>query len=189
MKPVYKGQFEYIKKKKVQRAVICVISYIIIAAILLTGYLTTGSKENILTVVAILSALPAAKFTVSFFMLLPYRSQTKEAYEEVQKVSGGAILYTDVLISTEKKVLPTDFVVIRDGNICGFAGRQGYDAAYAQEYLMGMYKRNGIKPNIRIFTDKGKFLKRTGELAAMPVDEKQAARDTRTAGLLLTLVL
>ncbi|MBO5278443.1 MAG: hypothetical protein J6B06_02995 [Lachnospiraceae bacterium] len=189
MKPVYKGQLEYIKKKKIQRAIICLISYLIIAAIFLTGYLTTGSRENILTLMAILGSLPAAKFTVSFFMLLPYRSQTREVYEEVQRLSGEAILYTDILISTEKKILPTDFVVIRDGNLCGYASHPKYDTAYAQDYLAGMYKRNGLKPNIKIFTDKNKFLKRVGELAAMPTDEKQAAKDTRTAELLLTLIL
>lgn len=189
MKPVNKGQFEYIKKKKIQRAIICAISYLMIAAIFLTGYLTTGSRNNILTVAAILSALPAAKFTVSLLMLLPHRSQTREAYEEVKKLSGGAIFYTDVLISTEKKILPTDFVAIRNGTVCGYASHPKYDPAYAQDYLVSMYKRNGLKPNIKIFTDKNKFLKRVSELAAMPEDEKQAAKDTRTAELLLTLIL
>ncbi len=189
MKPIYKGQFEYIKKKKFQRALLCGGSFLVVLAVLLTGYFTTGTKENILTVVAILGVLPASKFAVSFIMLFPHHSQTKEAYEEALQAAGEAILYTDMLISTEKRVLPTDFIVIRGGSVCGYSSQPKYDAAFAQEYLAGMLKRNGIKANIKIFKDKNKFLKRAGELAAMEVEEKQAVRDERTAELLLTLVL
>ena len=52
-----------------------------------------------------------------------------------------------------------------------------------------MLKKNGIKANVKIFTDRGKFLKRVKELAAFEVDEKQSVRDERTAALMLTLVL
>lgn len=189
MKPVYKGQFEYIKKKKIQRALLCGASFLLVLAVLLTGYFTTGSKENLLTIVAILGVLPSAKFAVSLIMLLPHHSQTKEAYEEARQAAGEAILYTDVLISTEKKVLPTDFVVIRGGNVCGYASRPGYDTSFAQEYLTGMFKRNGLKVNCKIFTNKDKFLRRAGELSAMEIEEKQAVRDERAAQLLLTLIL
>lgn len=189
MKAVYKGQFEYIKKKKIQRMLVCLLWAVLIAGILIAGFLITKTRESIFTVAAILTVLPAAKFVVSFVMLLPYRSQSKESYDKVCRAAGEAIVCTDVILSTEKKLLPTAFVVIRDGNVCGFSSHPKYDAVYAQEYLAAMYKRNGVKPNIKIFTDERKFLKRVRELADMTIDEKQASRDERTKELLLTLVL
>ncbi len=189
MKHVYRGQFEYIKKKKKERFIICLIWGALIIGILVAGFLITKSRESIFTVAAILTVLPAAKFVVSFCMLLPYQSQTREKYDMVCKAAKEAIVCTDMLISTEKKVLPTDFVVIRDGNVCGYSGHPKFDARFAQEYLTAMYKRNGVKPNIKMFTDEKKFLQRVRELAAMEIDEKQTERDTRTKELLLTLIL
>lgn len=189
MKHVYRGQFEYIKKKKTERLIICLIWAALIIGILVAGFLITKSRESIFTVAAILTVLPAAKFVVSFCMLLPYQSQTKEKYDMVCKAAKEAIVCTDMLISTEKKVLPTDFIVIRDGNVCGYSAHPKFDARFAQEYLTAMYKRNGVKPNIKMFTDEKKFLQRVRELAAMEIDEKQAERDNRTKELLLTLIL
>lgn len=189
MKPIYKGQFEYIKKKKKQRAIITAVCFLLVLAVFFLGYFSTGKRENLLTVAAILGVLPAAKFAVSFLMFLPHHSQTAESYAKVQSVCGEAALLTDMLISTEKKVLPTDFMVVRCGNVIGYASQNSYDAAFAQKYITDMLKRNGIRANVKIFTDESKFLKRVSELAAMEPDEKQDVRDGRTEELLLTLIL
>ncbi len=189
MKPINKGQFEYIKNKKRQRAIVCAVCFLLVLAVFLTGYFSTGSRENILTVMAILGVLPAAKFAATLCMMLPYHSQAREEYDKIAEASGESILYVDMLLSTEKKVLPTDFIVIRGGTVCGLATSPKYDVGYAQDYLVGMLKKHGIKANVKIFTDRGKFLKRVKELAALDVDEKQSVRDERTASLMLTLVL
>lgn len=189
MKHIYKGQFEYIKNKKKERFIVCLIFAALIAGILTAGYLITKTRESIFTVAAILTVLPAAKFVVSFCMLLPYHSQPKENYDRVCQAAKDAIVCTDMLISTEKKILPTDFVVIRDGNVCGYSSHEKFDTRFAQEYLTTMYKRNGVKPNIKMFTEEKKFLQRVHELSLMEIDEKQAERDERTKELLLTLIL
>lgn len=189
MKPIDKGQFEYIKNKKKQRAIFCAVNFLLVLAVFLTGYFSTGSRENLLTVMAILGVLPAAKFAATLCMMLPYHSQTREEYDKVAEVAGESILYVDMLLSTEKKVLPTDFIVIRGGTVCGLATSPKYDATFAQDYITGMLKKNGIKANVKIFLDRGKFLKRVKELAVLEVDEKQSVQDERTAALMLTLVL
>ena len=189
MKRIDKGQFEYIKNKKMQRAIVCAVCFLLVLAVFLTGYISTGSRENILTVMAILGVLPAAKFAATLCMMLPYHSQTREEYDTVAELAGEAILYVDMLLSTEKKILPTDFVAIRGGTVCGLATAPKYDTAFAQDYIAAMLKKNGIKANVKIFTDRGKFLKRVKELSAFEVDEKQSVRDERTAALMRTLVL
>ncbi len=189
MRRIYKGQFEYIKKRKLQLGLLSVGCFLLVFALLITGYISTGTKENLLTMVAILGVLPAAKFAATFFIIFPHHSQTKEDFDLVQQNCGDAIFYTDVLFSTEKKVLPTDFVVIRGGNVCGYASQPKYDTIFAQEYLGNMLKKNGVKANIKIFTDKTRFLRRIQEIAALEVEEKQEVRDERTAQLLLTLIM
>ena len=189
MRRIYKGQFEYIKKRKLQLGLLSAGCFLLVFALLITGYISTATKENLLTMVAILGVLPAAKFAATFFIILPHHSQTKEDFDLVQQNCGDAIFYTDVLFSTEKKVLPTDFVVIRGGNVCGYASQPKYETIFAQEYLSNMLKKNGVKANIKIFTDKTKFLRRIQEIAALEVEEKQEVRDERTAQLLLTLIM
>lgn len=189
MRSVYKGQFEYINKRKRQLGLICAVCFLLVLAVFLTGYIAVGRRENLMTVAAILGVLPAAKFAATLFMVLPYRSLSKEEYDKAKEAAGDAILYVDMLISTEKKVLPTDAVVIRGGNVCGYTSHPKYDVSFAQTYISDMLKKNGVKANVRIFTDQAKFLRRARELAALGTDEKQREKDDRTAALMLTLIL
>lgn len=53
-------------------------SFGISIAVFLTGYLTTHTRNNLLTIVAILGCPPAARSAVGMIMLLPYRSFEEE---------------------------------------------------------------------------------------------------------------
>ena len=60
---IAKGQYGYMDKQR-KRVIITTISYYAISlAIFAMGYITTGSKRNLLTIVAVLGLLPASKGT------------------------------------------------------------------------------------------------------------------------------
>lgn len=74
---VEKGEYGYLDYKKRQSAVLMILGFSIVAVLFFIGYFATKTKNNIMTVISILTVLPVAKFAVNFFFLLPYHSEKK----------------------------------------------------------------------------------------------------------------
>lgn len=69
-----KGQPGYVKARKQKYLLGAVVEFAIVIAIFVTGYIQTGSRLNLLTVVAVVGCLPAAKMLVEFITMAPYES-------------------------------------------------------------------------------------------------------------------
>ena len=69
-----KGQPGYVKARKQKYLLGAVVEFAIVIAIFVTGYIQTGSRLNLLTVVAVVGCLPAAKMLVEFITMAPYKS-------------------------------------------------------------------------------------------------------------------
>ena len=63
-----RGKPGYINSLKKKYLVISIVEFAIVAAVFVLGYLQTGSRLNLLTVVAILGCLPASKNLVEFIV-------------------------------------------------------------------------------------------------------------------------
>ena len=61
-----KGQPGYVKARKQKYLLGAVVEFAIVIAIFVTGYIQAGSRLNLLTVVAVVGCLPAAKMLVEF---------------------------------------------------------------------------------------------------------------------------
>ena len=64
-----KGNFGYLRAKRLTVLIRTVIFFAISLALFAAGYITTGKKENLLTIVAVLGCLPACKSMVNTIML------------------------------------------------------------------------------------------------------------------------
>ncbi|MFV0364336.1 MAG: hypothetical protein ACK5LL_14805 [Suipraeoptans sp.] len=78
-----KGAPEYIKKQKTKYLIITIAEFSVIALLLIIGYITTGSKLNVLTIAAILGCLPASKMAVELIVMFPFKSMSSEKVKEV----------------------------------------------------------------------------------------------------------
>ena len=65
-----KGTFGYLEKKKRNAILWTILCFGISLAVFLAGYLTTGTRKNLLTVVAVLGCLPACKSIVNLITLI-----------------------------------------------------------------------------------------------------------------------
>ena len=59
-------------------------------AVFAAGYFTTGTKTNLLTIVAVLGCLPASKSMVSMIMYLRAGVCSKQCYEAVRELAAEA---------------------------------------------------------------------------------------------------
>lgn len=188
-KRIKKGDYGYLKVRKKRLGVATLICLCIVAAFFLVGYLTTKTRNNILTIMAILSALPTAKFAASFLVLLPYRGVSLEQYEKVLEHAQGVRILADLVITTGEKTLPTLFVAIHNSSVFGYAKAEKYDIAYAENFLTKNLMANGQKATVKIVKDEKVFFHRLDAMQQMETDEKQKKKDQRIGEILLTLVM
>ena len=112
MKRNTKGHFGYIRRRKRNLSIMVGILAAGIIGLVLLGYLTLGTKNNWLTIVAILTVLPTANLAVVLFALLPYKGRPKEEYDQVVSIVGDGVLIPNLSshprqIRTWRLTMPT----------------------------------------------------------------------------------
>ena len=158
---ITKGMPGYIKDQKKKRILITILLFGISIAVFLTGYLTTHTRNNLLTIVAILGCLPAARSAVGMIMLLPYRSFEEEKVREVETAAAGILSAYDMVLTSSEKVMPVDVLLISRHLICGYVSRTKVSPAEVEAYLARILKESHYdKVKVKIFTDYDSFLKR-----------------------------
>lgn len=96
MKRAVKGNFGYLAARR-RWAVARTILYFAISLSLFTaGYVAAGSKENLLTIVAVLGCLPACKSLVDVIMLF----RAAQCSQKVRDATGRESLNTKLFAMT-----------------------------------------------------------------------------------------
>ena len=75
---IEKGTPGYLNARKIRLLLLTLLEFGIVIALLVLGYMQTGTKLNLLTVVAIVGCLPACKMLVGLITVLPYRTADQE---------------------------------------------------------------------------------------------------------------
>ena len=99
MKLQEKGTFEYLKRKKKQNLLIMLISFAVVFAVFFAGLAVFKSRNNYCTLIATVLVLPAAKFAVAYFVLLPHKSATQAQKEAVEAAAGALTCCYDCVFS------------------------------------------------------------------------------------------
>ena len=134
---IKRGSYGYIKnckRKKIVAMAVLMAAAVVIFTIGL--FLNKFSKANIFTVVAILLVLPWAKVLTAYIVMFPYHTPSKEQYKEVKRFeTEGLRIYSDLVITSEEKVMNLDFLVIGNQKVYGVIGKENQDLAYINQYL------------------------------------------------------
>ena len=96
----YKGTRGYLRTQKNYEILRTVLYFAISLSLFIAGWVSTGSRENLLTIVAVLGCLPACKSLVEMFMFLRYRGcGEREAAQIAAHTKGLTGLYDMVFTS------------------------------------------------------------------------------------------
>lgn len=137
-------------KKKI--SIIWILVFIAIGvAVFLAGYFWTHTRANLLTVLAVLMVLPAAKRVVALVVMLPRKSVSKERYELVKQAVGEGVLFSDYVFTSTEKIMHLDFVVIRNGNVLAVIAPSKQDRAYMKNYLESSVHKVAADYRVRVF--------------------------------------
>ena len=106
-----KGEAGYIQARKKQLILKAVLEFGIVIALLILGIWQTHTRLNLLTVVAVLGCLPAAKALVEVITISPYHSIAEERAKEIQKHAEDLTAAFDLVFTSKDKFMPVDSII------------------------------------------------------------------------------
>ena len=188
MKRIKKGNPGYLAYKKKVEIIRTVIYFGIVIAIFLLGYFQTGTRLNLLTVVAILGCLPSAKALVGVITRFPYPSVEEKKAEEIASRTTHLTVCYDMIITSEEKIMPVDCIVISGDNVYGYTHSGKVDLKYLAEHIKKMLSLNGLNGiKVKILNEYKPFLSRAEGLDHIAGVEKSDTKDREEA--VRTLIL
>lgn len=171
------GRCEYGRIRDVKRrnllGVLCMIA-IGVAIFILGLLLNKFEKRNIFTVVAVLFALPMARYLSTLLVTLPYKTPEKALYEKVkQSVPKGSILFSDYLFSSSERAMGMSFFVLTGNELIGLAAREQEKTDKIKEYLSEEMKRRAIPGKVTVHKEQEKFFSALKKMDAATRTEEE----------------
>ncbi len=161
----YKGTKNYINTQKKYEVLRTAIYFFISLSLFIAGYMTTKTKENLLTVVAIVGCLPACKSLVGAIMFLRFKSLSAQACEKIEAVHKSLPQLFDLVFTTYDTNYVVSHLVIAGHTICGYSEQEGFAEKEFQTHIQGVLKTDGHHSvTIKIFTDLNKYLERIRQM-------------------------
>lgn len=173
-----RGEYGYLKQKK-QGALSGTLFMVLLGIVIFIIGLLLNKMEtaNIFTVIAVCMVMPAAKYFVSYVVLLPYRpmnTATKERLDSYAK-EGDTILY-DVVFTSSEKVMHLDCIYVTGHQIIGYTSRTKDKVDVIQDYLKKELKLRLNSYTVYIATDEKQIkdrMKLRGEETAVSTEAKE----------------
>ena len=145
----------YLRKKKSRLGLILILFAAVIALFLIIGYYRTGTRNNICTLIGVLLVLPAAKFVVTWLMLLPYHSIDPARYDEAAALAADAdCILADLVLTRYEGRMYLPLVLVRGGHIFAAAPQQKMSRNMITDTLKNCM--SGVKESrktVRLFDD------------------------------------
>jgi hypothetical protein len=169
-----KGEFGYPVYERKVVIIRTAIYFIMSIAVFLLGYFSTGSRENLLTIVAVLGLLPSSKSLVSVIMYIRIPKFSKEHYREISKHEGNVPVIYSMYLTSYKLNFPINAFAVRGNNIIGYTEFKTCNATACEEHIRDILNQNGIKNiTIKIFSDQKRFIERLNQLQDLETGKKE----------------
>lgn len=158
---LHKGTAGYISAKKRQLAYIIGAVAVIAILLLMAGYFVYGTRVNIFSVLAVIVCIPVCRTLVNLIMLIPHHTTSERMELELSGVTEDLTVLYDLLVTSEKKAMQIDALVISPTTICGYTSSPQTDTEDAARHIKHMLEKNKIeKITVKIFKDYKAFKSR-----------------------------
>lgn len=145
MKKAIKGTYGYLKVKRVQVILRTVIFFLIPLALFAAGVITTHTRRNLLTVVAVLGCLPACKSLVNMIMYFRASGCSQAAMEKISQAEGHLIGMYDMYFTSYQKNFAISHMIVENQVILGFTEDKQCDIPACVTHIKTMMKQAGFR--------------------------------------------
>lgn len=178
----YKGSRYYLNTQRKYEILRTILYFAISLSLFIAGWVTTKSRLNLLTVVAILGSLPACKSVVDMIMFIRYKSCSETTITEVEKHCEDLKGLYDMVFTSYDKTFQIAHMVVKGNTICGFTEDAKFDEQAFYKHIDGILKADNFKETtVKIFKDIHKYTERMEQLKEL------SAEGNHTDGILATL--
>lgn len=184
MKKIPKGSYGYTDAHKKRQLLKTFLFFLLPIAIFLVGYLTTKTKENYFTIVAVVGCLPACKELVNVFLFWKRKSLPEELYREIASCAKDLDAAYELVFTTYEQSYPVTALVIAGNEVAGYTqSAKDLNWKKAGEHVQTVLKNNGFsKIHVHIFRDYRQFLERVESLEAQEKETLPFTPDERYPG-------
>lgn len=177
-----KGSYGYLDRNKIRAWKRAALMLSVPVVIFLAAWIVNGTRENVMTVVAIVGCLPGCNQVVRAIMASRYHSIEHTFYERVEEARGDLpVLYENVFTTYEKNYY-IDCIAVSGREVVGYSGDRELDAGQAAEHIRTMLKKSAYKQNVKILKDEKAYLRRLCELREQTPEEVPFRGDDRYPG-------
>lgn len=185
MKKIQKGTYGYLNSQRKIETVKSIVMFALVFAIFLVGYISTGTKKNLLTVVAVVSVLPAAKQLTTTVLYYKYPSQSAKVYEKIAREIKNVTVVSDIVITSYDKITELLHVAIMGKTIIGFSKKEKTNEKEAADFIKNTLERNGHKGvSVKIYKDENAYIARIKEMQENLEKERKVKLEEEIASVI-----
>lgn len=168
----YKGTKDYINSQKKYEIIRTLLYFGISISLFAAGYIQTGRKANLLTIVAVLGCLPASKSAVSVIMFLRFKSCGADAASEIEKHCQGLHVLYDMVFTSYQKNYVVSHLAVQGNTVCGYSEKPDFLENDYYKHIDNILKMDGLKDvTVKVFTDLKKYTDRLEQMKELEADE------------------
>lgn len=160
-----KGNFYYMSyQTKVE--IMKTISFFAIAlAVFLIGYISTGTKKNLLTIIAILILLPSSKSLVNMIMFLKAPKFSEDIYKRISSLNKDIKCIYALILTAYEGTYPVDCITVKGPNLIVYSSHKQIKTSACENHIQSMLKKDNYhNMTVKVFTDESKFCNRCEQL-------------------------
>ncbi len=173
----YKGKKGYLKTQKKYEILRTFLYFGISLSLFAAGYITTKTRLNLLTVVAILGCLPASKSAVGMIMFLRFQGCSENNAEEIEKHSEGLFCLYDMVFTSYQKNYNVAHLAVKGNTVCGYTQDGSFHEQSFYQHIDGMLKADGLTSvSVKIYKDLSKYTSRLEQMRELDTDQGNSQR-------------
>ena len=166
IKKIRKGDFGYIQHEKIRRFLVTLLLFAIPMAAFLGAYLITGTKKNIITVIAMVGCLPACKSLVGFIVMFLQKSMDESSYRKIKEHAKDLVMSYEMYLTTYEKSTFVESFAICGNKVIGYSSRIDGSPQFVEQHVKKILKQNGYKVDVKVMTELKPYLERLDYLNA-----------------------
>lgn len=167
-----KGTRNYLNTQKKYEIIRTVVYFAISLSLFAAGYIQTGRKANLLSIVAVLGCLPASKSAVGAIMFLRFKSCGEQTAAAIEEHSEGLHCLYDMVFTSYKRNFVVSHLAVCGNTVCGFAETQDFAENEFYRHINDILKLDGHKNiTVKIFTNLSKYTERLKQMQSLEEDE------------------
>lgn len=164
MRKYKQGEYEYYHQKRNWEIIKTLIYFAVPLSLLAAGYFATGTKANLLTLVAVLGLLPASKSCVSMIMYIRYHGCSQENYVLMKDILENFLHAYGFVFTSYKKTYEVAGCIVKNGYIYGYLTNHQEMHKDLEDHIDGIIKRDGYKATVAMYTKAEDFINRCEQI-------------------------